>query len=212
MNKIQLTLLLISLILITLGFYYIHDSIHYDNNVSNNDRYSLYHYLISSVINIDQQKQKEVEYYIKVSILEIDNNDTTTINNNNPLENSIMILPLPKRVLTSSSSSVKRYLISLHTLVKINITIFNDNDINDAKDIINRIMSTSISKHFNNHTNNDIDILSISTVEVIISGTLSNIKYDHHHDEYNISIDESDKITINADDMSGIIQTSHLQN
>jgi hypothetical protein len=151
---------------------------------------------------------KHLEYSINILRKEIDVKDTNTVNTNNPLNNSIMILPLPKIVLSSRVS--KKYIITLDLIVHVNISIVGDditNNIDTVKDTTERFISRSVSKCYQNDTSESfIDILRIPTIEVIIGNSLSNEYDDNHHDEYYIHFG-GDKIVITAKHVKGKYMT-----
>jgi N-acetyl-beta-hexosaminidase len=66
--------------------------------------------------------------------------------------------------------------------------------------IINRFMNASVSKYYNIKSSSNIDILIISTIELILEDSLSN-----QNDEYSISIDNIiNTITIKAKDNNSV--------
>lgn len=148
----------------------------------------------------------DIDYHIEIPRKEIDINNTISLNDINELENPILVLPLPKIVTTSNDT---RYIISLNTTVKITGNVIdsynNDNnkkniDIEYISLIVDRFMNASISKFYRESSSSNIDILSISNIELFIGNSLLN-----RNDEYMISIDNDvHTVTVKAKDSNGI--------
>lgn len=192
MNVVQYSLIWIISIFILLLSYNL-----YDHVIGNDLNTGIYEYFLSSTVSINN---KPLEYHINIKRKEIDIKDIKTVNDNNPLNNSIMILPLPKIVSTSTDKRI----ITLDLKVNVNISIIgNDigNDIDTVKDTIDRFICQSVSKYYNSSSEPRIEILRIPIIEVIIGYSLSNEFDDSHHDEHYIHF--SDKITITAKNMNG---------